>query len=257
MRTLIFAAGLGTRLKPITDTLPKALAPVGGRPLIDIVMSRLQKAGCDDFVVNVHYFADKVKSWVSENSERFGNIAVSDESDELLETGGGLRKAAPLLTAGGNTHFLIHNVDILSNVDLAAMWTAQPDADALLLVSSRETARYLVFDERMLLCGWVNIQTGEVRTQDELLRSHLSQLEVGQLEVGGYRLRAFAGIHIMQTSMLERFDSYPEKCSIIDFYLGECGHCTIMGYEQEGLRLLDVGKLTTLQDAEAYVRNLG
>lgn len=275
-KVMVFAAGLGTRLKPLTDTMPKALVPVAGRPLIEHVCGKLVSAGFNDIIVNVHHFASQIVEWGNEwmnqretrgDDERArhegefvaeAKVTFSDETERLLDTGGGISHAAALLESGNAAgRFLIHNVDILSNVDLAAMWTAQPDADALLLVSSRETARYLVFDERMLLCGWVNIQTGEVRTQDELLRSHLSQLEVGQLEVGGYRLRAFAGIHIMQTSMLERFDSYPEKCSIIDFYLGECGHCTIMGYEQEGLRLLDVGKLTTLQDAEAYVRNLG
>ena len=273
MRTLIFAAGLGTRLKPITDTLPKALAPVGGRPLIDIVMSRLQKAGCDDFVVNVHYFADKVKAWVSDNSDRFGHIAVSDESDELLETGGGLRKAAPLLTAGGNRHFLIHNVDILSNLDVEALIArVNPDVLATLVVSERESGNYLLFNEDMKLVGWTNSRTGLVSTPDP------------ELDLASCRKLAFSGIHVLSTEVFDAMDEIDEnpeffplykwyadrpeektmvegrpferRFSIIDFYLRIAACMDIAGELVEDLRFVDVGTPEALERAAEFLDSL-
>lgn len=273
MRTLIFAAGLGTRLKPITDTLPKALAPVGGRPLIDIVMSRLQNAGCDDFVVNVHYFADKVKSWVSENSDRFGHIVVSDESDELLETGGGLRKAAPLLMAGGNRQFLIHNVDILSNLDVEALLKrVRPGVLATLVVSERESGNYLLFNDEMRLVGWTNSRTGLISTPHR------------GLDVSRCRKLAFSGIHVLSTEVFSVMDgmdrdaqSYPlykwyenkpseitvvegkafeRRFSIIDFYLKAAARYEIVGDPVRDLQFVDVGTPEALEKAADFLESI-
>ena len=183
---MIFAAGLGTRLKPLTDTLPKALVPVAGRPLIDHVLSKLDSCVCapdgkplfDGYVVNVHHFADMIEEWLAgagrlqekmntvvseEDASRCGGlkpeVVVSDERTRLLETGGGILHARPWLEGCGS--FLIHNVDILSNVDIS--WFAsqmRPDSLATLLVSERKTSRYLLFDpQSMRLVGWTNVTT--------------------------------------------------------------------------------------------------
>lgn len=263
-KAMIFAAGLGTRLRPLTDTMPKALVPVAGRPLIGHVLDGLVSAGFNDIVINVHHFADMLEEWVRKEVDGRADyrecgvrVSFSDERSELLETGGGISHAAGLLaTEDPKGRFLVHNVDILSNVNLERMWQAVPEADALLLVSSRKTSRYLVFDDDMRLCGWTNISTGEVRTNSDKVRTALAQRAGDSLDIPGYHLRAFAGIHLLKTSMLKRFSSYPSKFSIIDFYLKECSDATIVGYVQDGLNILDVGKIDTLEEAEHFMETL-
>ena len=168
MKTLIFAAGLGTRLRPLTDTMPKALVPVGGKPLLQHVMDKLRSAGCDDFVVNVHHFAGQIETWLREHETPGVKVAVSDERDLLRDTGGGIRHAKELLldgNLGDGGFFLVHNVDIISDLDIRWFCScARPDALAVLLVSERKTSRYLLFDDDMRLVGWTNVRTGEVRS---------------------------------------------------------------------------------------------
>ena len=150
-QAMIFAAGLGTRLKPLTDTMPKALVPVSGQPLLDIVISRLLAAGYDSFVINVHHFAQQILDHVA-TRDYAAMVQFSDETEQLLETGGGLKKAAPLFS--DESPILIHNVDILDNVDYD--WFSRqhlPEEDAVLLVSRRQTKRYLLFDASMRLMG--------------------------------------------------------------------------------------------------------
>ena len=142
MNAMIFAAGLGTRLKPLTDRMPKALVSVAGKPLLQHVLDKLTAQGFDNIVVNVHHFANQLVDYL-----KGMDVKISDETAELLETGGGLKKALPLF--GNDSHVLIHNVDILSNVDLKEFYDNAQDADATLLVSWRKTKRYLVFDEAM------------------------------------------------------------------------------------------------------------
>ncbi len=238
MKAMIFAAGLGTRLKPLTDRMPKALVPVGGKPLLQILLEKLEKNGFTDVVINVHHFADMIEQWCQGR----GNIAFSDERSELLETGGGIRHAAPLLKDAGR--FLIHNVDILSNVDLPSFWEAGDEAEAALLVSERETQRYLLFDEEMRLVGWTNVKTGEVKSP------------YPGLDPSRYRKLAFAGIHQMHSSLLPEMEGWPAKFSIIDFYLQNCCKHVIKGFVQPGLRLMDVGKLDTLAEAERFLLSL-
>ncbi len=235
---MIFAAGLGTRLKPLTDYMPKALVPVAGKPLLQILLEKLQTAGFDDIVINVHHFADQIEDWCAQNPMGM-KICFSDERTQLRETGGGVRHAAPLLRDADR--FLIHNVDILSNVDLDGFYRQGALWDATLLVSQRETQRYLLFDDDMRLVGWNNIKTGEVKSP------------YPHLDPEKYRKYAFAGIHQMNSRLLTRMNDWPEKFSIIDFYLSMCSTCTIYGIVQEGLRLLDVGKLDTLSEAENFV----
>ena len=150
-QAMIFAAGLGTRLKPLTDTIPKALVRVGGEPLLWHVIMKLKKAGYERIVVNVHHFAQQITDYLAANNHFGLDIRISDETEALLETGGGIKKALPLFDQ--ESSILIHNVDILSNIDFDELALAEPALDALLVVSSRQTKRYLLFDEKRLLHG--------------------------------------------------------------------------------------------------------
>ena len=241
-RAMIFAAGMGTRLKPLTDTMPKALVPVAGKPLLQHLLEKLNAAGIQEVVINVHHFADMIEDWCSTHSGQT-RIWFSDERQELLETGGGIKHAMPLLR-DVQRGFLIHNVDILSNVRIDEILQAGEEHDATLLVSNRQTSRYLLFDEDMRLVGWTNIDTGEVRSP------------YPQLDPSRYRRLAFAGIHVMNPTLFSYFDEFPERFSIIDFYLKVCDRASIYGYEQADLRLLDVGKQDALEEAESFVKSL-
>ncbi len=267
MKTMIFAAGLGTRLKPITDTLPKALVPVCGKPLIEYVCRKLMAAGINEAVVNIHHFADKIEAWAAEQdwvvtskaeweatAVREGKmfIELSDERKMLLETGGAVLHARRYLEGCGN--FLIHNVDIFSNADLE--WFAgqvRPDALATLLVSERRTTRYLLFHpETMRLVGWLNTDQNDCHLEDQ------------SLKVEDCRAFGFSGIHILSDEVLELMDEYVRekglpvddeagtKFPIMSFYMWACGKQPIYGAVAENLDFLDVGKLDTIELAEAY-----
>ena len=259
MKSMIFAAGLGTRLKPLTDTLPKALVPVCGKPLIEHVCRKLKAAGIDEAVVNVHHFADKVEQWIGEqdwissgDSIRRGDVMtlhVSDERARLLETGGAVLHARRYLEGCGS--FLIHNVDILSDLDIG--WfasTVRPDALATLLVSERPSSRQLLFEpESMLLVGWRNNATGEIRTP------------FSDLNPDDCLALAFSGIHIMSDSVFDPLGDYavshglcmtenPPRFPVMDFYLWACARYNIYGICADSLELIDVGKLDSLEKAE-------
>jgi NDP-sugar pyrophosphorylase family protein len=246
---MIFAAGLGTRLKPLTDTMPKALVPVDGRPLLDINIRRLMAQGYDRFVVNIHHFAQQIVDYVNEQ-DYAPLVHFSDESAQLLETGGGLKKAAPLFR--DDQPILIHNVDILDNVNYD--WFArqhQTDEDAVLLVSRRKTKRYLLFDNAMHLMGWKNIETGEIKSPYEYVRrTGLSQ--------HGEELNmfAFSGIHSFSPRLFSLMERFPDRFPIIDFYLSVCHRAPIVGLVKDDLRLMDVGKLETLDQAEIFIQSL-
>ncbi len=237
---MIFAAGLGTRLKPLTDTMPKALVSVGGQPLLWHVIQKLKAAGYERIVVNVHHFAQQIIDYLAAN-DHFGlDIRISDETSGLLETGGGIRKALPLFDP--DSPILIHNVDILSNVDLTRCQTlCEAAPDALLFVSRRQTKRYLLFDDEMILDGWTNIETGEVRSP------------YPALDPADCKQLAFSGIHVLWPRVFPLLEQMPERFGIIDFYLKHCHQCAFLGYEQKDLRLLDVGKLDTLDQAEQFL----
>lgn len=239
MQAMIFAAGLGTRLKPLTDRMPKAMVEVAGKPLLLHVLDKLSCSGFRHIVINVHHFSSQITDYLDVHDDFGLDIAVSDESDRLLDTGGGLKKAVPLLKA--DEPVLIHNVDILSNVDLADFYLHHAHHDATLLVSERKTNRYLLFDDGMRLVGWTNTATGEVRTP------------YPQLDVKSCRCYAFSGIHVMSPRLLSLMTGYPDKFGIIDFYLQECAGADIHGYVKNDLRLLDVGKLDTLAEADCFV----
>ena len=277
---MIFAAGLGTRLKPLTDTMPKALVRVGGEPLIKRVILNLAAAGVERIVVNVHHFAEQIIDYLKDN-DNFGlDIRISDETDGLLETGGGIKKAAPLFDPADP--ILIHNVDILSNVDLREFYqiasqsekgkvkseesecesekgkveneegrgkneesNCRDAVDAVLLVSWRKTKRYLLFNDDMKLVGWTNIETGEVRSP------------YPELNPKECRMYAFAGIHALSPRLLKMMDEFPDRFGIIDFYLKACATHNIKGYVKDDLKLMDIGKLDTLAQAEEFLGELG
>ena len=239
-RAMIFAAGLGTRLKPLTDTMPKALVPVAGKPLLEHTLEKLKTAGIRDVVINVHHFADMIEEWCQQHPMGM-NIWFSDERQQLLETGGGIKHAAHLLS-DARDGFLIHNVDILSNADLRAVSAFGRGKAATLVVSERNTNRYLLFDDDMRLVGWTNIQTGEVKSP------------YSNLDVRKYHRYAFAGIHYMNPSLFRYFNEWPDKFSIIDFYLSICNREPIYGFVPAELRLMDVGKIDTLSEAEEFLK---
>ena len=254
MQAMIFAAGLGTRLKPLTDTMPKALVRVWGEPLIKRVIENLARAGVDRIVVNVHHFAGQIIDYLNENNNFGLDIRISDETSGLLETGGGIKKAAPLFAP--DAPILIHNVDILSNVDLKKFYEAaivseerrvknEEGVDAVLLVSWRKTKRYLLFDDDMRLVGWTNIETGEVRSP------------YPELNPKECRMYAFAGIHAISPRLLKMMDSFPDRFGIIDFYLKACATHNIIGYAKDDLKLMDIGKLDTLAQAEEFLASMG
>ena len=242
MNAFIFAAGLGTRLKPLTDTMPKALVPVAGKPLLAHVVEKLKAAGCKKIVINIHHFGDMIMDYVKSQNNFGIDIVFSDEREMLLETGGAIKHAVQLL---GDEPFLIHNVDILSNVDIEALWNEHLNSGsaATLLVSKRSSSRALLFSPDGNLTAWTNKTTGEVKTPYE-------SVDIASLEE-----LAFSGIHVFSPSLFKYFSEYPEKFSIIDFYLNTCKAEKIKAYTQEGLQLLDVGKLDSLEKAEEFVRS--
>ena len=241
MKAMIFAAGLGTRLKPLTDHMPKALVPVAGKPMLEHVISKLKEAGFDEIVINVHHFANQIIDFLKEK-DNFGiQIRISDETEELLDTGGGIKKAASFF----DEPFLVHNADILSNVDLKAMYEyhlANGD-DATLLVSNRKTVRYLLFNESNHLCGWINKDTLQTKPEGFVYQPEIQ------------KEYAFGGIHIISPSLFNYMrDEWRGKFSIMDFYLQTCKEAHLGGYAKDDLQLMDIGKPDTLAQAEDFIR---
>ncbi len=226
MQSMIFAAGLGTRLKPLTDRIPKALVRVGGKPLIEYVLKNLVAAVSKRIVVNVHHFANQIIEYLQQN-DICVDICVSDETEMLLDKGGGIKNAAPFFNT--SEPVLIHNVDILSNVDLRALYNYACEAeieqkvDAVLLVSLRKTKRYLIFNKDMRLVGWTNVDTGEVKSPYETLHelTFTQPYDNNNItnEQYGYTLFAFSGIHVIGNKVFEAMNECSAKFPIMDFYL--------------------------------------
>ena len=256
MRAMIFAAGLGTRLKPLTDTLPKALVPLAGKTLLEWQIERLKAAGITEIVVNVHHFPDMIINYLRENDNFGCRIQVSDERDMLLETGGGLRKAKELLTSSpdspiASSPILICNVDILSNIDIPTLLQAyNPEEMGVVVVSERDTQRYLLFNEENRLCGWTNIATGEVKGEEAIRR----------LGDDTMRRLAFSGMQVLSprifACMDEIVEKKGEKFSLIDLYLNIAEKEILRAYIPENYRMMDVGKINQLSEAEAFAQAL-
>ena len=252
MKAMIFAAGLGTRLKPLTDNIPKALVPLAGKTLLQWQIEKLKAAGITDIVVNVHHFPDLIINYLQEHDNFGCNIQVSDEREMLLETGGGLRKAMRLLgdEAKGDG-ILVCNVDILSNIDIPTLLqTYNSEEMGIVVVSERKTQRYLLFDEENRLCGWTNVATGEIKGDEAIRR--LGDEAIKRL--------AFSGMQVLNPRIFECMDAVVkqkgEKFSLIDLYLNIADKEVLRAYVPEDYRMMDVGKIDQISEAEAFAQSI-
>lgn len=255
MKAMIFAAGLGTRLKPFTDTKPKALLPLAGKTLLQWQIEKLKAVGITDIVVNVHHFGEQIIDCLQVNNGFGCNVRISDERGQLLETGGGLLYAFD----NGNIQteqVLVCNVDILSNinlVDLIAAHVNSPKLLATVVVSERETQRYLLFDKNGELRGWTNKNTGEVKP--EVLRDNAS-------EIDNLKMLAFSGMQIVEPSFFAELQQTRvekgEKFSLIDTYLSIVSRQAgvIRAYVPQQYKMMDVGKIDQLGEAERFAMQL-
>ncbi len=237
MKAIIFAAGLGTRLKPLTDNCPKALVQLNGKPLLWHSINLLKKYGIDDITVNVHHFSKDIIKYLSDNE--FGiRINISDESDFLLDTGGGLLKAKCFLD--GNEPFIACNVDIISSVDIGKLieYHKENQAIATLVVKNRLTSRYFMFDESMKLTGWVNTTTGEEIISNE--------------EFYNSQMFAFSGIQVISPDIFDLIEE-KGKFSITSLYLRLAEKRTIKGWIDDSEFWLDLGKPGQIEIAEKYL----
>lgn len=230
MKAMVLAAGLGTRLRPLTDDRPKALVEVGGRTMLEITLTRLHEFGVRDVIINVHHFADMVVEFLKSKNNFGMHIEISREDDRLLDTGGGLNQAAPFfLKDSGDEPFILHNVDIISAIDLHRMAQSHTESQALatLAVQDRESSRYLLFDDALRLCGR---QIGRDATADVVRpAARLNAL-------------AFCGIHIISPRMLSMITEHG-VFSIIDAYLRLAGKGeAIQAFRADGCYWRDLGK---------------
>jgi len=237
MKAMIFAAGLGTRLFPLTLNKPKALVEIAGKTLLEMAIEKVSQAGYHDLVINVHHFADQIIQFL-EHKNNFGlNITISDERDQLLDTGGGILKAASYLE--GEDPFLVYNVDVLSNIDLQLLKNYHEKYAGLasLVVRDRSTSRYLAFDDSMQLSGWRNILTG-----DEIIAHNMLNCS----------LLAFSGIQIIEPAIFKLITE-TGKFPLIPLYLRLAKDYRIMGYNDQSTLWMDLGKPSQITEAEKYI----
>lgn len=238
MQAMILAAGLGTRLKPLTDETPKALIEVDGRTLLEIAIRNLIYFNFNKIIINVHHHSEKVKRFIESNTFA-ADIIISDESDLLLDTGGGIKKA---LKYFDNSPVLVHNVDIISNLNLSEFYNYHISDDSLasLVVSKRLSSRYLLFNNDNVLCGWEDVKKNEKIIVKE--SSHYEQL-------------AFNGIHIINPELIKKFPD--EKVfSVIKAYLIAAAEDEINAYVCNDIKWLDVGKIDSLSKAEELIKRI-
>lgn len=245
MKGMVFAAGLGTRLKPFTLSHPKALVEVGGEPMLKRVICKLRDAGISEIVVNVHHFASQITEYLKSNDNFGADIHISDESNLLLDTGGGISHASRWLEGDD---FVVHNADILTDFPISSMinYFYASDSDAVLLTDKRDTSRYLLFDAKKRMHGWTNIKTGELRP-------------VG-LVAQGLTPLAFGGVHVISHRILPLISQYAAPAtpfSIIDFYISNCRTRRFSAFTPEGKYLWhDIGKPESLEKAQAAISQL-
>lgn len=238
MKAMIFSAGLGTRFKPWTDKHPKALAIINSKSLLQRNIEYLQSFGIKDIIVNVHHFANQIEKAIEKNKGWGSNIIISDERNEVLETGGGLLKAKELFTPGEK--FITCNVDILTNLDISKLVTFHQESKALIsfAVTNRKTSRYLLFDENNRLCGWRNTKTGEEK---------ISIPKTNLIE------KAYSCVVLFEYDVFEIMEenNFSGKFSLIDVYLKLASDYIIMGCDHSGDSLVDVGKPESVAIAES------
>lgn len=246
MQGMIFAAGIGSRLKPFTDRHPKALVEVGGQPMLGRVIRNMENAGIRHIVINVHHFAPQIIDYISSNHWN-ADIRISDETELLADTGGGIGKAVPLLLP--DEPVLLHNADIYTDLNLRKFISAysSADSDALLAVSARNSSRMLFFDNSMMLKGWQNLKTGETRPEGFTPATDRIPL-------------AFSGIHIISPKivrMLEAMAKQTPVFSITPFYVENANLLNIRGLKiPEDTAWFDVGKPETLAAARRFAKSL-
>jgi MurNAc alpha-1-phosphate uridylyltransferase len=233
MKAMILAAGLGTRFKPWTDQHPKALALVNGKTLLERNLLYLQSFGIKDVLMNVHHFAEQIRHAIIVNDGWGSNITISDETDEVLETGGGLKKASAYFDEGA---FVLMNADILTDLDLNKMISFHEKKTPLttLAITDRKSSRYFLFDKNERLCGWRNTKTNEEK-----------------ISIPGFAMKekAFSGIHIISPKIFTLM--YQQgKFSIVDVYLDLAAAHTILGFDHSGSKMVDVGRPEAIVVAE-------
>lgn len=235
MKAMLLAAGFGTRLKPFTEHNPKALAEVNGKSLLQHNIEYLQQFGIYDVVVNVHHFAEQIIQAIKNNDGWGSRVSVSDETDAILETGGGLRRAAWFFK--DEEDFVLMNVDVLTDLHLDEMiaFHKKNKPLATLATTNRETSRYFLFNEGGILCGWKNIKTGE-----EKVMRHENNLIP----------KAFSGLHIISTKIFPLMQQPEIKFSMVDVYLSLCASHSILSYNHSGSKFIDVGRPESLQKAQ-------
>lgn len=239
---IIFSAGLGTRFKPWTDKHPKALAIVNGKSLLQRNIEYLQQYGITDVVVNIHHFPQQIIDAIEQNKGWGSNVIISDESDEVLETGGGLMKARHLLD--GNKPFISLNVDILTNLNLNKLMAFHQQHKPLVTfgVTNRKSSRVLLFDEDSRLCGWKNLQTGETK-------GPILTFPDGEGTTARVTEKAYSCVVIYEPKIFSLIKQ-TGKFSIMDSYLDLAAEHTILGYDHSGDNLVDVGKPESVAVAE-------
>lgn len=246
MKAFIFAAGLGTRLRPFTYSHPKALVDVGGKPMLRHVIDKLVDSGVTEIIVNVHHFSEQIERYLHEiQLDIPAKIIISDESDELLDTGGGLLFASRYLE--GNEPFIVYNADILSDVDLNTMveYHKSHNADVTLFVSERDSSRRLVLSQDGRLEGWINMLTGKTLSPSD----KLDEMDLSEMD-----LLCFNGVHVISPTVFKSLKRYAPASAfpIMPFYALSCDRLRIMGYQQDNAKWFDVGKPESLELARNY-----
>jgi NDP-sugar pyrophosphorylase family protein len=242
MKAMIFAAGLGTRMRPITNTIPKALVPVGEMPLLEIVIRRLKFFGIEDIIINVHYLAAQIEDFLNQNNNFDINIQISDERDLVLETGGGLKKAQWFFDDG--KPFLVCNTDVLSTINIQKLYEQHLENNAIATLATqwRKTSRYLLFDENQQLNGWLNTKNGEVK----ICRNDAKRLQ----------MMAFSTYQILDPAIFNYFPSDKNVFTTIDTFLAAAEHHKIMSYEHSNDDWIDVGTPENIAPALEIVKKI-
>ena len=253
MKAMIFSAGLGTRFKPWTDKHPKAIALVNSKSLLQRNIEYLQQYGIKDIIVNVHHFADQVEDAIKKNEAWGSNLIISDERNELLETGGGLMKAKDFFTPGEK--FITCNVDILTDLDINKLLAFHEKYKPLIsfAVTNRKTSRYLLLDEDNRLCGWRNTITGEERPPGNFFKRKYSPAPKGEERKLPLFEKAYSCVVVFEYDIFKLMEenNFTGKFSLIDLYLALAGDHLILGYDHSGDRLVDVGRTESIALAES------
>ena len=240
MKAMIFAAGKGTRLGDLTINRPKALVPINRVPVLEYAIKKLMHFGFNQIIINIHHFGDQVITFLKEN-DNFGiQIEISDERSELLDTGGGLKKAAWFLDKGGP--FLVYNVDVLTDLNLKSLYEYHLSKNALATLATRhrDTARYLLVNSENILCGWQNIKTGEIIKSRE--------------DITDTQREAFSGIQVISPEIFKLFpkgDVFP----LMGVYLQLASEYQIGTFNHDYTRWLDIGKPESIMEANSYFRD--